>query len=74
MTDYPTILSAREVRFEILFALQQVEKSTINLWAGKDRLKRIAARERVLDIICARFDRLQVSGPPPIKPMSEIPR
>lgn len=60
----PTLTPA-QVRFEITFALHLVEKSTVNAWAGKDRLKRIAAGERVADVIAARFEQFEVIGPDP---------
>jgi hypothetical protein len=58
-------LTASQVRFEIIFALRQVEKSTVNAWAGKDRLKRMSASERIADVIAARFEQLEVIGPEP---------
>jgi hypothetical protein len=58
-------LTPVQVRFEITFALHLVEKSTVNAWAGKDRLKRIAAGERIADVIAARFAQLEVVGPEP---------
>ncbi len=60
---FPEVLTRAELGFEISFALQQVTKPTGWEWARTDRLKKNAARERIIDTITVRFDRLQVRGP-----------
>lgn len=62
---FPRVLTRKELRFEISFALSQVAKSTVWEWARTDQLKKQAARERIIDTVAARFDRLQVRAPAP---------
>jgi len=62
---FPSVLTREQVRFEISFALHQVAKATVWEWARTDRLKKDAARERIIDTITVRFDRMQVRAPAP---------
>lgn len=63
--QYPLTLTRDQVRFEILFGLMLVGRSTARDWLGKDRAKSEKARELMTSTILARFDRLQVRGPSP---------
>ena len=64
---FPRVLTRKDLRFEISFALSQVAKATVWEWARTDRLKKEAARERIIDTVAARFDRLEVRAPAPIR-------
>lgn len=65
---FPAIVTEWDVRFDISFALGQMPRSLIVAWAGKDMLKREAARERMTEIIAERFKGYRIYKGAPLGP------
>lgn len=72
---FPQILTARQVRFEVLRGFQQIPRSVHQAMLVKDREKAEKAREVAISTVAARFDSLQVRAPAPLaNPMDGIGR
>ena len=54
------VLTAKDVRFEISFAVGEVPPCVLVRVRGKDRLKAEAALDLVVDAVAARFAKLEV--------------
>jgi len=66
--EYPCVLTAEQLRFDIDFALKQIPRSLLRDWASTNDLKSARARELMVTTILSRFDRYQVRGPAPFQP------
>lgn len=60
---FPQILSADQVRFEIVRGVQQIPRSVQRDMLVKDQDKARRAQEAAVAVIHARFDNLQVRAP-----------
>ncbi|AOR77237.1 hypothetical protein [Novosphingobium resinovorum] len=60
---FPQILSADQVRFEIVRGVQQIPRSVQRDMLVKDQDKARRAQEAAVAVIHARFDNLQVRSP-----------
>lgn len=64
--DYPRIVTADELRFDINFALGQMPRGTLREWASTNDLKSESARRYMVDRIMHQLARYQVRARPPL--------
>lgn len=60
---FPRIVTVDDLRYQIAFVIGQTPRHVLRDWIGNDRLRSSAARERVVEAICARLEGLQIRGP-----------
>ncbi|WP_159975916.1 MULTISPECIES: hypothetical protein [unclassified Novosphingobium] len=58
--EYPCDVSEEELGFLIAFLLGQMPRSLVQAFAGKDGLKRDAAKNRMTQIMVERLARFQI--------------
>ncbi|MGF7156462.1 hypothetical protein [Novosphingobium gossypii] len=64
---FPEILTADQVRFEIVRGVQRIARSVQRDMLVEDQGKAQRAQAQAVAVIVARFDKLQVRGPAPIQ-------
>jgi hypothetical protein len=69
--EYPRIVTADELRFDINFALGQMPRILLREWAGKNDMKSDHARQMMTARILEQLSRYQVRARPPLPSMGD---